>query len=98
VLPDDQPESRLAWRSSSITWSGNPDDVEVDDLVLRSLDDVNDAGEERLLGVAGDDDGAGHHAFGFIGLLEQRPHEAGLVDLLHIRGDGCCSGQRELLP
>lgn len=67
---------------------GNAEHLEMNDLVVAPLDDVDNPGEEGLGGIASDDDPAGSHSAGLSGICEQGPHEAGLVNLLHIGGNG----------
>src|SRR5690606_12021495 len=69
--------------------AGYADDVEVDDRAAAgAIDDVDHTSEERLLGITGDDDRARQHPARLAGLVEEGPHEAGLVDLLHVGGQG----------
>lgn len=66
---------------------GHADDVEVHDAApRRARDDVDDSGEERVVRVAGDDHTADGDSVGIVGLIEERPHEAGRVELMHVGG------------
>jgi hypothetical protein len=78
------------------------DDVEVHDRrPTRTLDDVHHPGQERLHRVAGDDEGAGTHPRWLRGVVEEGPHEARLVDLVHVGrqcdGDVVVIGHSSLL-
>jgi hypothetical protein len=50
-------------------------------------EDVDDAGEHRLLVVAGHDDRAGSDHGRICGLVEEGPDIACLIDLLYVAGD-----------
>ena len=68
---------------------GDAYDVEMDDRVaVRSIDDVDDAGEEWLHGVTGDDEYAGLDTPRFGGVAEERPHVSGVVDLVDVGDEG----------
>lgn len=53
----------------------------------RLLDEVNDLGDRRSVGIARDDDGARLDHRGVPGLVEQGPHEAGFVLVVEVCGD-----------
>ena len=52
---------------------------------VRTIDDVDDAGQERLDRVPGHDQAPGP-AVGLEGLGEERPDEARVVHLVHVGG------------
>jgi hypothetical protein len=63
----------------------NANHIQVDDPPpCGAFNDVDDAGEERLLGVACHDEGSRADSIGFCRLVEERPDVAGLVDLLYV--------------
>ena len=66
---------------------GYADHVEVDDLTARAAgDDIDDAGEERVVAVASHDDTSDGDPVRALGLVEDRPHLAGRVDLVDVSG------------
>ncbi len=70
---------------------GDPDDIEMNDRpAVRAGDDVDDAGEERLDGIARHDERPRLNPVWLSGLVEERPDEARVVDLLDVgrQGDG----------
>ena len=78
------------------------DDVDMDDLAPAGpVHDVDDLGEERLLLVAGHDEGAGHDPLGFGCPVEEGPELTRLVNLGDVGGqrdsDGWLVGHRCLL-
>lgn len=79
--------------------------VEVHDVGTGgAVDDVDDSSEERLIGVARDDDVTHADPRRVVGFLQHTPDVPGLVDLMHIRGkrdvDGGAggTGQHARLP
>jgi hypothetical protein len=65
----------------------HPDDVQVDDRAAAgTLDDVDDASEERLVGVPGDDQCAVPDTIGFCRCVEKRPDVARVIAAGRRRG------------
>ena len=59
------------------------DNVEVDDAASGvAFDDIDDAGQERLVAVTGNDHRVDDDARGIIGFVEEGPHEASRVELV----------------
>ena len=56
-------------------------DIEVHDRsTTGAVDDVDDTGQERLLGVAGHDECPRLHTIRLVGRVEEGPQVAGLID------------------
>ena len=64
---------------------GYANDIDVDDrATLGSLNDVDHASQERLLGVTGHDENPRPNPIRLRGFVEKRPDIAGFVDLLNV--------------
>ena len=64
---------------------GDADHIEMDDRsTVRASDDVDNTSEERLNGITSDDEYSRLHALRFVSLVEERPDETRVVDLLDV--------------
>jgi len=61
--------------------------LEMDDRLVATRDEVDDAGADWVDFAGGDDDGARPDEGRFTGLVKKCPHETAVIDLLNVTRD-----------